>query len=111
MKMFKDDRSHYINRKLSITISLESALKEIEKFPTIAQYRNGLIGFINENNDIIQFFRYEPDDWLIDVPLLKATKPPYALQDEPLTTDQVKKVVTNFFKNQNWKAHLHLKGS
>ncbi len=108
MNMFKDSRKEFIDKRSSVKISVGDALQEIEQFPTVDQYRNGLIGFINNQGVIIQFFRYDINDWLIDVPLLKATKPPYALQAEGLTTETVKKVVNDFFEGKNWKKHVHL---
>ncbi|MDO8122923.1 MAG: hypothetical protein Q6364_00890 [Candidatus Hermodarchaeota archaeon] len=78
------------------SINQNDALKELERIPpgTGTDY---FIGFINEKEETIQFLRYAPDNWLIDIPILENGRMTHSHQKE-LKYSEVKQVVTDFFK-------------
>ena len=108
MIIYKDTRDEYIDQREKIAINLEKALKEIDSFPTKEHYRNGILGFINDKGEKIQLFRFGPNEWLIDVPLLQAEKPPYAYQDDEVTTTILKEVIKRFQCGTDWQSLLKL---
>jgi len=69
---------------------------------------HGLIGFINERDEAIQFIRFEEDDWLIDVPILQDEKYVYSLQDD-INHSLVKEITIRFFQDKEWKNLCHFR--
>lgn len=61
MKYYKDDGKERINETKPKEISTENAILEID---ALATTEGNLIGFINENDETIQFHKNEEDAWV-----------------------------------------------
>ena len=105
MKYYKDDGKDRVREK---EITLETALMEIERFPSIKQFDGNFIGFTKSKEDTIQFIREEKDNWLIDVPVFENGKFSYSLNDSELTTEKVKEIVKRFFSGGKWQSLCNL---
>lgn len=106
MKFFKEDGKEYISGDSPKEVTLEVALKEIDKLPMV---EGNFIGFINEKEETIQFIRFEENNWLIDVPIFEKDAYSCSLQDDDLTTEKVKEIVRKFFSGENWKSLCDLR--
>lgn len=106
MKFFKDDDKERISADSPKEVTLEFVLTEIDKLPTID---GNFIGLINEEEETIQFIRFEENSWLIDVPILVEGTYSYSLQDDDLTTEKVKDIIKRFFGEENWKSICNLR--
>jgi len=106
MKMCKNDGKEHIPVSKPENVSLEEALREIDKFPTFEEEM--FIGFINERDERLQFIRLERDKWLIDAPVFEDEEYAYSLQDE-IKHSQVKEIVTRFFQSKDWKSLCNLR--
>ena len=106
MKYYKNDGIEYIDGTKPKEVTIEVALKEVDRLPTT---EDNFIGFINEKEDTIQFSRYEEDSWLLDVPILENGKFAYSLQNSDLTTEKVKEIAKKFFLGENWQSLCSLK--
>jgi hypothetical protein len=106
LKYYKDDGIECINSDEPEEVSLRVALDEVDNLPFS---EGNFIGFIDENEATIQFTRYEPNGWLIDVPVIKEGEYAYSLQDEDLTTENVKSIIKKFFSGENWQTLCNLK--
>ena len=104
MKLFKNDGEQEISGENPVDVSLKTALAVIENFPTEEQQQDSFIGFINEKNETIQFIRFNTDNWLIDVPVMKGKRYSYSLQENELSTKKVKQIVRKFFIKGDWKS-------
>jgi hypothetical protein len=100
LKYYKDDGKERINETKPIECSIESALNEIDAFPSI---EGNFIGFINEKDETIQFHKNEEDAWVLDVPVVENGYFIYSLKDDDLTTEKVKIIVKKFFLGENWQ--------
>jgi hypothetical protein len=80
-------------------ISLSEILEIIEKFPTLEQFNNNLIGIINQRGDCINFTRLETDNWLIDLRSQGGVEDLVTLSDDSLSTETVMEIVKNFYTN------------
>lgn len=106
MKFFKNDRDEHIDGNSPQTISLQAAIRTIESFPRVRDDGDDFfLGFVNDNDETIQFVQYEDGNWMIDVPIFKGGKFAYSVEADDLDMDVVKEIVTNFFKGVEWK-HL-----
>jgi hypothetical protein len=92
---FKDDGNERIDEEKPKAISLESALSEIKNFPTLGEYNNNHMVFLNEKNEAIHFTRLETDLWLLDVP--NTGEDEISLNDDSLSTENVTEIVKTFF--------------
>jgi len=106
LKFFKDDDKERISADSPKEVTLEFVLTEIDKLPTID---GNFIGLINEEEETIQFIRFEENSWLIDVPILVEGTYSYSLQDDDLTTEKVKDIIKRFFGEENWKSICNLR--
>jgi hypothetical protein len=68
LKYFKNAGKEYIDPGKPKEVSLEIALREVDNLPVT---EDDFIGFTNEKEATIQFIRFEPNGWLIDVPVIK----------------------------------------
>lgn len=100
VRFFKDDGKENIDEDSPIEISLADALDEIDKFPTLEEYKGNLIGFFNERGAGVNFIRREPNVWLLDIPAQDDDDMFYvSLSDDTLSTEAVKEIVDSFFTN------------
>lgn len=106
MKYYKDDGKEHIDGRKPKEISLEVALREVDKLPTT---EGNFIGFVKENEETIQFVQSEEDSWLIDVPVIEKGKFSHSLNDGNLSTEKVKEIVKSFFLGENWQSLCNLK--
>ncbi len=107
MLYYKNDGKQYIDPKSPQEINLNTALQEIENLPyTIG---DSFIGFCNGKGEVIQFPRYEADNWLLDHPATGKGKAAYSFFQEKLTTQQVKDIVKAFFLGEDWRLLCNLK--
>lgn len=91
MKYFKDDLKTVISGENPEKIELEDALKQIESFPN---GEGNFIGFVNDNDESIQFIKCENNDWMIDIPIIEPgefIKSKQTLISSDLTIDVIKK--------------------
>jgi hypothetical protein len=102
LRFYKDDGKEYIGAESPKEVTLEVALKEIDKFPTID---DNFIGFVNEKEEAIQFVRFEENAWLTDAPILEKR----TLARVRLTTEKVKDIVKKFFVGEDLKSSLNLR--
>jgi len=106
IKYFMNNGQFKIDEKKPLEISLEEAITSIETFPTLEEYNNNLIGFINQKNERIHFTRLEKNVWLLDVPSQAALASGIGLSDDSLKTEAVKELVRNFFTDINCMKNL-----
>ena len=111
MKYYKIDEKEEIDGNNPKEISLEVALREIDKqsidpFGDILEY---FIGFVKNNEEKIQFIRYEENSWYIDVPILEKGENSHSLNDDDLSTEKVKEIVKRFFLGENWRSLCNFK--
>jgi len=108
LKMWKDDGRNYIHPDNAIEITLEEMLNEIDNFPKGEGY---FIGLINNNDEIIHFFRLGEDEesWGIDVPVQKENGDPIILGEDSLPKEKVKQIITKFYNGENWMNLCNLK--
>lgn len=81
-------------------VSLTEAFHYIDETPTRIHSPDAFIGFVNENEEVIQFLRYTNDDWLFDIPLQDSKSRKWnnqLLQLENISTTVVKRIVELFF--------------
>lgn len=97
VKYFKDDGNEVIHEDNPFSINLEEVLEQIKNFPTLEQYNNNHIGFLNEKKDSVQFTRLEEQIWLLDLQVGESGKEEISLNDDSLTTESVLEIVTSFF--------------
>lgn len=100
MKYYKDDGKERIHDTEPMESSIENALKEIDAFPTT---EGNFIGFINEEDETIQFHKSEEDAWVLDLPAVENGYFLYSPKDDDLTTEKVKIIVKKFFLGENWR--------
>lgn len=106
MKYYKNAGKEYIDQDKPKEVSLEIALREVDNLPVT---EGNFIGFTDEKAATIQFIHLEPNSWLIDVPVIEKGKFVYSLQDQDLTTENVKGIVRKFFSGENWQTLCNLK--
>lgn len=78
--------------------NLNEALIEIEEHPTEEIDDGNFIIFENYRDECIQFVRLINDNWGIDIPITSDGEFYYSLQEQNLSTFQVKMIVFNFIK-------------
>jgi len=111
MKYFKNDRRVQISGESPVNIGLNEILEEFDQFPTNDEFEGGFIGIINDKDETINFIRFEKNSWFLDFPILKNGVYSHSLQNEDITTKKVKKIITVFFKDEDWKTELDLDSS
>lgn len=99
-----------------IYINYDQAVAELEKFPTFEEYEeNGgpefgpFIGFINQNDETIQFSTRdkENDIWIIDIPVSYKGLIVFII-NFPLNSIEVRNIIKNYFSgSNNYKAFLN----
>lgn len=100
-KFSKDDGKEYLEKPIEIT--LENAIKEIDKFPTINEYENGFLNFLNGENQI-SFMRNDKNNWTLIVHI-----PKDLLISHNLNIKKVKNILKEFFNDKNWKSLCNFK--
>ena len=110
MKFFKNDRNEHIKANSPQNISLKNILKEVDRFPTQDEFECYFIGIINDKNEIIQFTRFERDDWFLDFPVIVDGDYSHSLQFD-LTTKQLKEIIGKFFRGEDWRTLIGLTNS
>ena len=96
-----------------ISLTLEQAFIELDKFPSFEEYEGPeggpFIGFVNQNQEVIQFSSRDKEDdaWMIDIPVLH--KNTFILTiNFTLHTEEVKNVIEKFFADStNYEAFLN----
>ena len=107
MYYFIDNGDEHIPANSPKAVSLETFFTELDKLPYT--YEDNFIGLINEQEETIQFIRFEDDGWLLDVPIIKDGIYSHSLQDSDLSTFQVREIVKKFFEGKHWMALCNLK--
>ena len=97
MKWFVNSLRKYIPSSDPEKIRLEEALKELELLPSIKEFSDNFIGFVNEKEETVQFIRREKDVWLLDIPITEDGIYSHSINEE-LTLAKVKDVVFLFFQ-------------
>jgi len=82
-------------------VSYASAVNLLREMPTDLEYDGNFIGFINEDDETVQFIRVSRDSWLMDIPIVVKGKYDHSLRKEELTTENVESIVAEFFKGKN----------
>lgn len=105
LKYYKNDGEESINSDEPKEVNIQTALNEIDNMPF---EEDTWIGFTEEKGGTIQFIRFEQNSWFIDVPIIKNGQYDYSLQDDGLTTENVKEIVKTFFSGGNWQSLCNL---
>ncbi len=66
MKMYKEGGEENIPQDRPTDTNMKRALKQPDKHPTV---EGNFIGFVNEEDETVQFIRFDKNRWLIDVPI------------------------------------------
>jgi len=83
-----------------VEISLAESFNYIDQVPTNENSTEAFVGFVNEKEEVIQFLRHSDDKWLFDIPLQDLETKKWInkiLQLDGITTALVKRIVENFF--------------
>ena len=108
MKMFLDTGKRSVNGNEAINISLSEALDFIDKQPSDVEYDGNFIGFENNQDETIQFIRFD-DGWMLDVPIIQNGEYIHSEQDMDLDTYRVKEIRKRLFIGENWRSLCTLK--
>lgn len=90
--------------EVDLEITLGESFNYIDQVPTNEVSTEAFIGFVNENEEVIQFLRYSDDEWLFDIPLQDPTTKKWTnvlLQLDDINTALVKRIVENFFADND----------
>ncbi len=105
LTMFKNPPPKGTPEGSEILVALEEALEELDGHPSST---DNFIGFVNAEEETIQFVRLDRKTWQIDVPVLEGGNYAYSLQDM-INADQLKEVMTRFFRGLEWRSVCNLK--
>lgn len=113
MKMYCLTNEKDVSGDDPISLTLEQAFMELDKFPSSEEYKGPeggpFIGFVNQNQEIIQFGSRgrEDDNWMIDIPVFHKNKFIFTI-NFTLNTEEVKNVIEKFFADStNYDAFLN----
>ena len=111
MKYYKSDEKEEIDGNNPKEISLEVALGEIDKqsIDSKGDVLEYFIGFDKNDEETIQFIRYEENSWYIDVPIFENGIFSHSITDDDLSTEKVKEIVKRFFLGENWRSLCNFK--
>lgn len=110
MKYFKCDKKENIPVSKAKDITLDDALIELDNLQINTKERT-FIGFVNDKTECIQFITFETNSWILDIPVLTNGKFSHSLQNDNLSTKEVKTIVKKFFeskKRENLSKNLKI---
>ena len=115
MKMYCLTNDKHVSNEDPVELTLEQALREVDTFPSLEEshlpeQRAPSLGFVNDDDEVIQFDMREGDSWGLDIPLVDREHGRFVLSlNAWLSTLQVQKLVTTFFEgSSNIDALLRL---
>ncbi len=109
IKYYKNDGKEIIEDNSPVEISFIEALRQIEKFPSLEQFKGSLIGFINPKGEIINFIRRDDKFWMLDVPFSEGDEYSQSLNDSSLTNDGVKELISMFYNETDGMNQIRKK--
>ncbi len=108
MKYFVYSQEKEISADFPEELTIEQAMLVIDKHPAEDEFEGAFIGFVDDNDDTLQFIRMELDSWLLDHPVVHGGEYHYSYQEDNLTTEKIKTILTDFFGGNDWKKHCKL---
>jgi hypothetical protein len=99
------DGPEWVSLNEAISHIESTRISELTNFDDIGRY---FIGFNNENDDVIHFYRYEEDQWVIDIPIRRPELRPesFTLKMLGITTAQVVRIIEKFTIDPNFISTL-----
>ncbi len=109
IKYYKNDGKEIIEDSSPIAISLIDALKQIQSFPSLEQFKGSLIGFINPKGETINLIRRDDKFWMLDIPFSEEDEYSQSLNDSSLTNEGVKELISMFFNEADGMNQIRRK--
>lgn len=107
MKMYCLTNDRDVSEQNALELSLEEALGEVDGFPSLEQwegadYQSPFLGFVNDQDEVVQFHMREGDSWEMDMPIVdrESGRAPLTLNVYVSTRD-VKELVDSFFRGSS----------